>query len=822
MAVNVDIPNGQDLTNVRMVKPTLGSALPHFLPLGIFPLIILSLLYGGWWILAAFVFFMLAGPLDIAFGDDERSMDPVKTPRRLLFWHDLPVWIWAVLWPPTLVFGIWQILAADLFPVWECVLLAIVLTCEAQAVFIVGHELIHRRTNWERRIGEFLLSSVSYPQYATEHVYIHHALVGTPYDAGSAPKGQSFWQYFPREVVHNLTGSWRIVRERLARRRLPVWHHSNPFWRYVIETAFWYALVVWLGGPWAVPVYVFLSLGVVFSMKVANYMQHYGLRRVRLPNGRFETIRPRHSWNANYKFSNWMFYNMQRHPDHHAVASRPYPLLQNHGADESPQLPGSYGQMFALVVRPKRWFETMDPLVDQWRAHFYPEIDDWSAYDSQVSAARPEAFDAIVEIFGVAPYLAQWIERHPELLESLQDKEFTDLDLPTGFGPDRESEAIARQGLARLYWMHEFGVPEMKERIAEIPVRDVSDTVDSMQSWSNEKAFQVGMHVLRGNLTPIEAEPALSNLAESSISAVLSAVAEEFEDRHGTQDHGGVAAIVLGDLASREASLRTTLDVLFVHEGDSPGLFDGFCQRSFAALGDLTRDSLLFAPTRPNTDGRAVRALADFGEATLSLASARELQDLPRARCIFEFGSGGIAQRFEDARREALSSAVVRDTVIAGSRQTGDGAIGTAVFSPETMRGGIQDIDRLARRFQLLIGANAPIGSAPSSASVFLAAASQAQLSEDVANKLAEAVTLWRNFRGARRLVAGDDVPVDSLGSRVKAVLARACGQDDFDSLTAAIEDMAVLTAAEIDTLDGMMNRGTAEEEGSPVSAITV
>ena len=113
-------------------------------------------------------------------------------------------------------------------------------------------------------------------------------------------------------------------------------------------------------------------------------------------------------------------------------------------------------------MRPKRWFETMDPLVDQWREHFYPGIDDWSAYDSPVSVARPDAFDAIVEIFAAAPRLARSIERNPELLDNLQRREFADLDLPGGFGPNREFEATARRGLTRLYWTHEFGVAQMK------------------------------------------------------------------------------------------------------------------------------------------------------------------------------------------------------------------------------------------------------------------------------------------------------------------------------------------------------------------------
>ena len=143
----------------KAVTPTFWTALPHFLPLAIFPLIINAALHGGWWIAAPFVFFMLAGPLDIAFGADERNIDPLNTSERRLFWHNLPVWLWALLWPTTLVFGLWQILIAGELSIWEGALMAVVLTGEAQAVFIVGHELIHRRSLWERRLGEFLLAS---------------------------------------------------------------------------------------------------------------------------------------------------------------------------------------------------------------------------------------------------------------------------------------------------------------------------------------------------------------------------------------------------------------------------------------------------------------------------------------------------------------------------------------------------------------------------------------------------------------------------------------------------------------------------------------
>ena len=815
--VAMDGPDRGTAATARAIAPSIFNALPHFLPLAVFPLIFLALFHGGWWIVAPFVFFMLAGPLDIAFGDDERTMDPARTPEGRLFWHNLPVWLWALLWPAALAFGLWQILVSGQFTVWECILLAVVLGVEAQAVFIVGHELIHRRATWERRLGEFLLASASYPQYATEHVYIHHAQVGTPLDVGSAPKGQSFWHYFPREVASNLTGSWRVVRERLARRRLPIWHYSNPFWRYGIETGFWYGLIFWMGGIWAVLAYAFLCFGAVFSMKISNYMQHYGLRRVRLRSGRFEKVRPRHSWNANYKFSNWMFYNMQRHPDHHAWASRPYPLLQNRGAEESPQLPGSYAKMFNLAVRPKRWFETMDPLVDRWRAQFYPEIDDWSAYDSPVSAARPEAFDTIAEIYGAAPRLAKWIERSPELLDSLQDREFTDLDLPKGFGPDPEAEAIARRGLTRLYWTHEFSIAEMKERIAEIPVQDVRDTVETVRNWSNDKAFQIGMHTLRSNLTPVEAGTALSNLAEASISAVLSSVAEKFAGRLVPGSEGGAAAAVLGDLASGEAAPGVELDILFVYEGSSDDSYDGLCWRFHDALRKLSHDSLVFAPIPDGRKGRALRSLADFAEHCRTAAPASELLDLTRARCIFEYGAAGIGQRFEEARRAALGAGGARDALIAELREAGAGGAGTGLSAYEDMRGGFRDVERAARLLQVVHAGDDTDAPAPAAAAVFRAAVAPGRIADVAAGELADAAALWRNLRGALLLVADEDASVETLGPRAKEALARSCDREDFDALNAAVGETAARAAAAINTLDGAADAAPAQDaEAAP------
>ncbi|MXX10185.1 MAG: hypothetical protein F4Z68_01990 [Nitrospira sp. SB0667_bin_9] len=773
----------------RQIEPSILTALPHYLSLAVFPLILVAALYGGWWLVPPLAFMSLAWSFDRVLGRDGRSMDPSRTSEHRLFWHNLPVWSWAFLWPPTLIFGMWQILIVNQFAIWESVFLAIILTTEAQAVFVVGHELIHRRSTWERRIGEFLLASASYPQYATEHVYIHHAMVGTPSDVGSAPKGESFWRYFPREVASNLVHSWQVAGERLARRGLTRWHYSNPFWRYGTGLAFWYGLVFWMGGIWAVPVFAFLGLSCVFSMKMSNYFQHYGLRRVRLPNGRWEKVMPRHSWDADWKFTNWLLFNMQRHADHHAVASRQYPLLQVSNLDESPELPGTYADMMNIVLRPKRWFAKMDPLVDQWRKHFYPEIDDWSVYDSPIPAARPEAFDAIVEIFGAAPRLAKWIKRHPELLDNLQDREFTDLDLPKGFGPDPKSEAIARRGLARLHWTREMDVQAMQDLVAELPAINAKETAEIVRNWSNDKAFQIGMHVVRGNLSPAEAQHALSNLADASISAVLTAVVGDFVDRHGPLRGGGVAAIALRDLASREVHPGVAIEILFVYDGFQAGGYEQLCKRFIETLTSLAEDSLLFSPIPRESNACPALPLSDVAD-NCGTVAVNGVPALTRVRCVFEAGDAGIATRFAEVRREVLSECATNESLIANLCKPASNGAETGVSAYVGMRGGLEDIERTARFLQLTKGEAGLQDSAPTAATVLREC-----------EPLAQAAALWRDLQGILRLIGEEEFDAATARPKIKSLVAGACGHEDFDALTAAVAETASRAAAEIETL---------------------
>jgi alkane 1-monooxygenase len=63
--------------------------------------------------------------------------------------------------------------------------------------------------------------------------------------------------------------------------------------------------------------FVFQTLLAIFNLESIDYIEHYGLRRKRLPNREYEKVTIQHSWNSPYRFSNYIVLKDQRHSDHH-------------------------------------------------------------------------------------------------------------------------------------------------------------------------------------------------------------------------------------------------------------------------------------------------------------------------------------------------------------------------------------------------------------------------------------------------------------------------------------------------------------------------
>ena len=231
------------------------------------------------------------------------------------------------------------------------------------AAINVAHELIHKDSRLERAAGGLLLCTVGYHGFKIEHVRGHHVHVATPLDASTARFGQTVWQFLPRALWHNSRAAWRLEAQRLRRLGLPPLHPRNEMLGWTGVWLVFAATAGYLFG--AAGLGFFLAQGVLAasSLEIINYVEHYGLQRRRLADGRYERTTHLHSWNSSYRLSNLLLLQLQRHSDHHETPRRRYQALLHH--PDSPQLPGGYAAMFVLALVPPLWRRVIDPRVPQ-------------------------------------------------------------------------------------------------------------------------------------------------------------------------------------------------------------------------------------------------------------------------------------------------------------------------------------------------------------------------------------------------------------------------------------------------------------------------
>ena len=140
------------------------------------------------------------------------------------------------------------------------------------------------------------------------------------------------------------------------------------------------ALAFAIGGWAGLGLFVFQAFIAVWQLELTNYVEHYGLTRKHLGDGKYEPVKAHHSWDSAHKVSGLLLINLQRHADHHLHPMRRFPLLQIYDESEAPQLPSGYPPMTALAMVPPLWRRVFNPRVRAWRRQFYPEIEDWTPY----------------------------------------------------------------------------------------------------------------------------------------------------------------------------------------------------------------------------------------------------------------------------------------------------------------------------------------------------------------------------------------------------------------------------------------------------------
>lgn len=366
---------------MNMAKIRTRNAFPFWLSLGTVPLLWLGAAKGGLFtILVPIYAWYLFAALDALFGENLDNADP-ETDEDKLFWYRLVTLIWFPV-QFTNIFGlIWFVTHTDHLSTLEMLVLFFGVGVASGTIGIVySHELMHQRNNLERWLGDLLLSTVLYSHFRTEHLLVHHVHVGTRRDAVTALYNEGFHRYFFRVLHECPRSAWKAEKAMLARRGLSPWHPRNPHFRYWTLQILMLILAVLLGGVAGLGLFLWQAFIAVWQLELTNYIEHYGLTRRHLGGGKYEHVKPRHSWNAAHMATNWLLINLQRHSDHHYKPDRRFPLLQNYDESEAPQLPYGYTVMGFLAMIPPLWRRRMNPRVWAWRKQYYPDIEDWDDY----------------------------------------------------------------------------------------------------------------------------------------------------------------------------------------------------------------------------------------------------------------------------------------------------------------------------------------------------------------------------------------------------------------------------------------------------------
>ncbi|MFY0682162.1 MAG: alkane 1-monooxygenase [Thalassovita sp.] len=356
-------------------------AAPFWLSLTLIPVVLISFGLGGLWTMmlplwAWWVFTLL----DALTGLNLTDADP-ETPEADLFWYRLITVIWLPVQVVVIYGAIYYATHTSHLEVVEKLVLFFGLGVISGTVGIVySHELMHQKNKQERWLGDLLMAMVLYSHFRSEHLLVHHRHVGTPRDAVTARYNEGFHRFFARVLFASLRSAWDAEAAMLARRKMSRWHRSNPFWRYAALQCVALVLAYLIGGWQGVMLFGLQAGCAIWQLELTNYVEHYGLTRKHLGDGKYEHVKPHHSWNAAHKATNWLLINLQRHSDHHYKPDRRFPLLQNYAEHEAPQLPYGYPLMTFMAMIPPLWRRRMNPKVREWRRTFYPEIEDWSAY----------------------------------------------------------------------------------------------------------------------------------------------------------------------------------------------------------------------------------------------------------------------------------------------------------------------------------------------------------------------------------------------------------------------------------------------------------
>ncbi len=263
----------------------------------------------------------------------------------------------------------------------------------------------------------------------------------------------------------------------------------------------------------------------------------------------------------------------------------------------------------------------------------------------------PQALRKVAELIGGSSWAAEYLTRHPILLDELLDPRLYD-------------DAVDWAGFRA----------ELDHRLAE-HAGDTEREMDILREAHHAQVFRLLARDLAGLLTVERISDHLTELADILLQKTLDLCWERLKNRHPCPERPPRLAVIgYGKLGGKELGYASDLDIVFLHDDAEPGageLYARLVQRMNTWLSSQTAAGMLFETDlrlRPNGDaGMLACTVEAFRNYQLNHAWAWEHQALTRAR--FCAGNAEVGAQFEAIRirilRQPRDPAKLREEVLA-------------------------------------------------------------------------------------------------------------------------------------------------------------
>lgn len=434
------------------------------------------------------------------------------------------------------------------------------------------------------------------------------------------------------------------------------------------------------------------------------------------------------------------------------------------------------------VLRSTAALAAMEKMLPELIAAFAVAPDPQAAlgrFDRMI-AGLPTAIN-FFHLLAAEPHLARVLTRTLVLAPTLADALGTRASLIEGLLDARAFDAPA--GAESL-------IAEWSNLLAG---KDYEATLDAVRDRVGELRFAYGVQLVEGARDPLQIGAGYAALAEAALTVLADATIAEFERAHGRVPHSELVTLALGRFGGGMLTHASDLDLVYLFTGDHLAESDGprslgatqyynrLAQRITAALSVPTAAGKLYdidTRLRPSgAQGPLVVSVDSFARYQredawvwehMALLRARVVYGSPPARPALDAILADLHQRPHDPAEVITEALTMRAKIAAHKPARGP-------LDVKAGAGGLIDLEFALQVTQLT--ARQGFDPAIARALARLAAAGL------VPAGIVAAEALLTRMLILLRLAAPDGEPPTDAG---RAMVAKACGLDDWNSLLAA------------------------------------